>query len=113
MAKAFNFNTIKKEFFTITLPDKKKTTLMISTPTKEIMDDLQNLKNSLKEDPDVEGNTQVLDDLYDTIARIMTRNKGGITVTKKDLEAILDVTDLIYFFNAYVSFIEEVANSKN
>lgn len=113
MAKAFNFNTIKKEFFTVTLPDKKKTTLMISTPTKEIMDDLENLKNGLKENPDVEGNTQVLDDLYDTIARIMSRNKGGITVTKKDLESILDVTDLIYFFNAYVSFIEEVANSKN
>ena len=113
MAKAFNFNTIKKEFFTVTLPDEKKTSLMISTPTKEIMDDLQNLKNSLREDPDVESNTQVLDDLYETIARIMSRNKGGITVTKKDLEKILDVTDLIYFFNAYVSFIEEVANSKN
>ena len=113
MAKAFNFNTIKKEFFTVTLPDKKKTTLMISTPTKEIMDDIQNLKDSVKEDPNVEGNTEMLGDLYNLIARIMSRNKGGITVTKKDLESILDFTDLIYFFNAYVSFIEEVANSKN
>lgn len=113
MAKAFNFNTIKKEYLTVTLPDEKKTSLMICTPTKEIMDELQNLKESLKDNPDVEANTQVLDDLYGVIARIMSRNKGGIKVTKKDLEGLLDFGDLIYFFNAYVEFISEIKDSKN
>ena len=47
MAKPLDFNKIKKRYFTVILADEKNTTLMISTPTKEIMDEFIGMKDSL------------------------------------------------------------------
>lgn len=113
MAKAINFNNVKKQYLTVTLSDEKETTLMIGTPTKSVMTELYNLKDALKsfdsEDPDIE----VTDDLYNTCAKVMSRNKGGITITGDFLSEIFDYEDIVLFFNAYMGFIDEVLGSKN
>lgn len=113
MAKPLNFNNVPKKYLTVTLADKKKTTLMIGTPTKQIMDDLiilQDLKDSVGEEG---ADSEVMDGLYSACARIMNRNKSGIKIEKALLEEIFDLEDIMIFFNAYMNFINEINESKN
>ena len=114
MSKALNFNTVKKQYLTVTLADDKKTTLMIGTPTKSVMNDLVLLQASVEAIND-DTNPEVIDDLYRACAKVMSRNKAGLEITKEALEEIFDIEDITIFFNAYMEFLDEVmsANSKN
>lgn len=111
--KTINFNNVKKQYLTVTLPDAKKTTLMVGTPTKAIMDDLILLKSGLETISEDDANAEATDDLYNACAKVMSRNKGGIEITKKHLESIFDFEDIMIFFSAYMEFIGEVTSGKN
>ena len=110
MAKALNFNNVKKRYFTVTLADENETTLMISTPSKSIMDEFISMKDSLVSE---DMGEDAIDDLYDLCTKIMNRNKGGIKIAKKDIEDMLDFEDIILFIKSYTEFINELTNSKN
>lgn len=110
--KVLNFNNVKKTYLTVTLADEDNTTIMIGTPTKAIMDDLKQLQVSL-ENVDEEADTDNTDDLYRACARVMSRNKGGINISKEFLDEIFDFEDITIFFNAYMDFINEVTSGKN
>ena len=112
MAKSLDFNNVPKKYLTVTLADEKKTTLIIGTPTKQIMDDLIVLRD-LKDGMGEEADSEVMDGLYSACARIMSRNKGGIKIEKSLLEEIFDFEDIMIFFNAYMNFINEINESKN
>lgn len=113
MAKAINFNNIKKQYLSVTLSDEKETLLMIGTPTKAVMDDLYALRDTLKTVNEDEADIEVTNDLYNTCAKVMSRNKGGIKITGDYLADIFDYEDIVIFFNAYMGFIDEVLGSKN
>ena len=113
MAKPLNFNNVKKQYLNVTLADEKNTTLLIGTPNKRLMDDLTLLQSSLDAIEEDSGNTESFDELYTACAKIMSRNKAGIVITKEKLEDIFDFEDVMIFFNAYMEFIDEVASSKN
>lgn len=113
MAKTLNFNNVKKQYLTVTLSDEKNTVLMIGTPTKAVMDELYNLRDVLKSVDNDEPDIEVTDDLYNTCAKVMSRNKGGIKITGDYLADIFDYEDIVIFFNAYMGFIDEVLGSKN
>lgn len=110
MAKTLNFNNAKKQYFTVTMPDKKKTTLMICTPTKAIFNEFSVLSETVYDDVNQD---QAINDLYEICAKIMNRNKGGIKVTVEQLEEILDFEDVIVFIKGYSEFVREVTNQKN
>lgn len=111
--KSLNFNNIKKTYLTITLADENETTLLIGTPTKSIMTELIGLKTALEEFESDNTNTDALDDLYYACAKVMSRNKGGIKITKEYLEDLFDFEDILTFFNAYMEFVTELGNAKN
>ena len=115
MAKTLNFNTIKKRYLTVTFADEKKTTIMIGTPTKAIMDDLTSLQSDLKgqDNDEIQNNDETMDELFATCARLMSRNKGGVKITKEFLEQQFDFEDIFTFFNAYMDFMNELTNLKN
>lgn len=114
MAKTLNFNSIKREYFTVTLPDEDKTSIMISTPTKDLLGKIISLSSSMNIDNnDITEVNNLLDDLYGTIAKIMSCNKGGIVITKEKLESCLGFDDLITFFREYLAFVNNIKNIKN
>ena len=113
MSKPLDFNKVKKRYLTVTLADEKQTTLMIGTPTKAIMDELIVLQSSFETLSEDDTNAEATDDLYNACAKIMSRNKGGIKVTKNELAEILDFEDILIFFNAYMDFIGEITEIKN
>ena len=111
--KSLNFNNVKQTYLTVTLADENNTTIMIGTPTKAIMDDLVLLQSGLKTISEDDANVDATDDLYSTCAKVMSRNKGGIKISKEFLEEIFDFEDIMIFFNAYMDFITEVTSGKN
>lgn len=113
MAKTLNFNNTKKQYLTVTLADKDKTTIMVGTPTRKILNDLLSMQESLESAKDDNASTEDMDSLFESCATIMSRNKGGIEITKEYLEDIFDFEDIIVFFNAYMEFISEVMGAKN
>lgn len=114
MANILNFNTAKKQYLTVTLPDEKNTTIMVCMPTKSLFEELDSIKQGfVSADNTAESLDQALGDLYDLVARIMSRNKGGVKITKEDLENCLDFEDIILFFQSYLTFVNSVKASKN
>lgn len=113
MSKTLNFNKVPKQYLTVVLSDEKETTLLVGTPTKAIFDDLTRLKASLETLSEDETDVDATDDLYDACAKVMSRNKAGVKVTKEYLANLFDFEDIMIFFSQYMEFIGEVANSKN
>ena len=111
--KSLNFNNVKKTYLTVTLADENNTTIMIGTPTKAIMDDLVLLQSGLETISEDNANVDATDELYSACAKVMSRNKGGIKISKEFLEEIFDFEDIMIFFNAYMDFITEVTSGKN
>lgn len=110
MANSFDFNALKKRYFTVTLNDEKKTKLFITTPTKKVLDTFIAMKDTLEESS-VQGDA--IDELYDIVAQIMSHNKTSHIVTRETVEELLDFEDIAVFINAYTNFISEVTGSKN
>ena len=81
-------------------------------PTKALVEELVSIRDSFT-DNDNDSLDQGLSDLYDLVARVMSRNKGGIKITKERLEKCLDFEDIIIFFNSYLAFVNSAKNSKN
>ena len=106
--KTFDFNKRKKEFLTVTLPDEKKTVLLIGNPTKKISDELTSFYDSIDA-----ADESVVDDLYHICAQIMSRNKGGIEISKEYIEDILDIEDVVSFISSYADFIGSIYQQKN
>lgn len=113
MAKALNFNNIKKNFWTVTLNDEKKTTLFIGMPTKGVMDNLLLIKEHLDAVTDDEVDIETMNILYEAVAKVMSRNKANVEITGEYLGKIWDFEDIMIFFYSYMEFVEEITNSKN
>lgn len=112
MAKPLNYNNLKKKYLSVTLADEKNTVLLIGMPTKSIMDELTSLETNLDTLGD-EADLESLSEMYRVCAKVMSRNKCGITITKEYLEDIFDYEDIVIFFNAYTEFIAEITSVKN
>lgn len=113
MSRPLNFNNVKKQYLTVTLADADNTTIMVGTPTKSVMNQLLILQESVEAIADGDTSDEILDDLYLACAKIMSRNKGGIEITKEFLEEIFDFEDVVIFFNAYINFVTEFSKAKN
>ena len=114
MSKTFDFNSVKKHYLTVKLADEKNTTLLVGTPPKAIMDKITQLQADFNDMTDEDKtNGEIMDDLYDVCARIMSCNKAGVKISAEYLGNLLDFEDIFLFFNAYVGFIEEISTAKN
>lgn len=113
MAHTLNYNTIEKQYLTVTLADENNTVLMVGTPTKAVMKDLLLLEASVDAIEEDETNLEALDDLYTACARVMSRNKLGRKITKEYLEELFDIEDIMLFFRAYIDFVTTLSNAKN
>ena len=110
MANTFDFNKVKLKTMDVTLSDEKKTTLVVMTPDKKLMDELKSFKGASQNLDE----TEVLDSLYELTAKIMSRNKNNIKISAEMLKELYDdIGYIIAFLNAYIDFVKELINSKN
>ncbi len=112
MAKTLNFNSVAKRYLNVTFADENNTTIMVGTPTKRLLEELVNLESSIGI-TNTEDDFEAFDELYGVCAKLMSRNKGGVTITKEFLEDNFDMEDILIFLKGYMSFITEISNQKN
>lgn len=115
MTHEINFTNAKKSFLTLTMPDDSK--ILVRTPNKKIMDSLTDLGEDFKA-LDAEGenadNREAVNRIYQACAEIMSNNIQRKSITVEYLEDLLDIEDLILFFQSYTDFIQALElNVKN
>lgn len=106
-----DFRKVKKQVMTVTLPNGEK--ILIRKPTKKIMDYLIGLSGQFEQLNEDEPGQEVLDSIYDVCAEIMSNNRLGKNVSSEDLAELLDIEDLIEFFQSYMEFINDINAVKN
>ena len=111
MSNAINFNNVTKRYLTVTFADANNTVVTVGTPTKALFQDLVELAKNIR--AGAENNLATLDDLYIVCAKIMSRNKEGVEITKEFMEENMDFEDIITFFKEYMSFVREISKLKN
>lgn len=111
--KSLNFNNVKKSYLNVTLADEKNTVLLVSTPTKATMDSLLRLQETFKDLSEEDITVDVMDDLYQACAQIMSNNKTRTKITAEYLGELFDFEDIFLFFSSYMDFVSEVTASKN
>lgn len=110
MAKTLNFNQLKKQYLTITLPDERATVVMVGTPTKAVMDRFIAMQNELT--GEAMGN-EAINELYDICHKILVRNKMGVPITREMVNEMFDFEDIVVFLRSYTEFMNEVTGGKN
>ena len=110
MAKTLDFKALKKQYLTVKLAVEKNTVLMITTPTKSVLDGFLSMRDSME---DGALGDEAINELYNIVAKIMSHNKNGVKISKEKIEEIMDYEDIIIFIRAYTDFIAEVTGSKN
>ena len=111
MSNAINFNHVTKRYLTVTFADVNNTVITVSTPTKALFQDLIELARNIG--TRAENNLETIDELYIVCAKIMSRNKEGVEITKEFMEENMDFEDIITFFKAYMAFVREISKLKN
>ena len=113
MSRIIDFNKQKKEYLTIKLRDKKQTTLLIGTPTKEILQEFIAIQENIENEGGADA--EAINDLYHICAKVMSFNKGGIKITGDYLskECEFDLEDIYIFYNGYMEFLASVTSAKN
>lgn len=116
MAKTLNFNTLKRPTLPLVMMDEAQTLIKVTSPSTALVEELQAVAPDLTEalnsaDEDPAG----IQAIYDLAARLMSHNLDGIPVTVDDLrnKYKLGLEELVFFYMAYVDFIEEIKTTKN
>ncbi len=95
----------------IILPDGMR--LDVFTPTKSLRETFTFLGDALTKVANKTATDEDLDTMYDITARILSRNKQSITLSKSDLEERTDIEDITAILAAYIEFLTETVGSKN
>lgn len=110
MPYALNFNTIKKETFKLTLPDKDQTVINLLPPTKNMINKFLMMDKALKNETNQD---KQMSDVYEIIAELMSINVEKKTFTGKQIEKMLEIEHIMAFFTEYTKFIKGIKNQKN
>lgn len=111
MSYVLDFTKIKKRAMDVIFNDGKKTTLKVMTPTKDVMDEILEIDELIR-DPE-KAETVTNDMVYDLCVKILNRNADGKKITKKFLTQVWDIDDLYMFYYSYANFVSGHANAKN
>lgn len=106
-----DFRKAKKQIMIVTLPNDEK--VLIRKPTKKIMDYLIGLSGQFEKLNEQDVGQETLDCIYDICAEIMSNNRQGKNISSDEISELLDIEDLIEFFQAYMEFINDVNSVKN
>ena len=119
MAKTLDFNKLNRPTLPMVMCDEKKTTIKVTTPKEELIEELQATLPELQAIMDGK-NQEAVDLCYDLAARLISCNTSGLAVCADDLrekywpkDRIMNQLYLVTFYEAYIAFIAEINNAKN
>lgn len=112
--KTLNFNQFQRPVLELTMMDEKQTTIKVSTPSMELLEELE---ATLPEFETVAktGNAAAVQAIYDLAARLINCNLSFITVTADELRTKyrMGLDYMQIFFSTYMDFVNEIYKEKN
>lgn len=107
MERCLDFNRLEKKVLNVTLSDQNKTKITVLPPTKNLYEKVvlvrERLQQLLKTDLSDVLAVDIVGDIYEVVAQIMSRNREEIIITKNQAMEILDFKDVWEFLNLYVN----------
>ena len=114
MAKTLDFNIINPPTLPLIMRDERRTEIIVSTPTEQLVEELQALAPELTKILNV-GDADSIQAVYGLAAKLISCNRSGLQVTAEDLrdKYKLNLEALVVFYSVYLDFINEIINAKN
>lgn len=114
MAKIIDFNSYRRPELVMVLKDKHQTTVHITTPTKQLIDELSANLTELQKALTGQDATASRA-IYTLAAKLLNCNLDGLVVTPEELakKYAMNLEDMAVFYSAYMDFIDEIKNAKN
>lgn len=108
-----DLNNVQRPTLEVTLLDKERTTLRVTTPSEAVINEFEALLPELGKIQ--QGDRSAVDLIYDLTARILSCNRDFIKVTAEELRGKyrMDLETAIIFWAEYNRFIDDIANQKN
>lgn len=107
MGKSFDFNKIKRDYFTVTA--KNGQVLQLKMPVKHVFEKLIAFENINEKT----GSTEVMTALDVICAEILSNNTAETHIKPEDIANGYDLEEKIVFINAYMEFVSEAKNNPN
>ena len=107
-----DFNSIEQLTMGITLPNKEKTRLNLTTPTVSLAEKLEGSVGKVDEILNSDDKVSI-NNLFQMVADLMSCNKEFRTVTAKELKDCLLAQHVNAFLIAYTEFLAEIKSAKN
>lgn len=106
---AFDFNKIKRSFFTVTLKNGKK--VVVKMPQKKTFEKMQSLS-------DIDTENITVEDAFDTIgglvAEILNNNMDrNLKFTAKDISDDYDIEEMKEFIKQYEEYVKGATSNPN
>ena len=115
MKRTLDFNSIDLPRLELIFRDEARTRVTVMAPTLEMVEEIQANSSALKAALGGEQNGSLVA-VYDMVAKFISRNEEGITVTGAELRDRYGWDDLGYlviFIQAYIALIDEIKSAKN
>lgn len=110
--KNFDFNAIEQVTMGVTLPNKEKTRLNLTTPTISLVEKLEANIGKVEKIFNSDDENSI-NDLFQMLADLMSCNKEFRTVTVAELKDCLLAQHVNAFLIAYTEFLAEIKSAKN
>lgn len=114
MNRKLDLNALEQPTLELTLLDANKTTVHMTLPETKLVEKLITITPELKAVAS-SGDAGSIKKLYELAADLISNNEEGITVTAEDLRDKYGVrfAHLVFIFNDYLDFINEIKAEKN
>lgn len=114
MARVLDLNSVQRPELELTLMDKDRTTLHVTTPTEALVNELEQLRAGDLSKLET-GDKGSVDMIYDLTARLISCNREGINIGPEELRGHyrVDLESLLIVLSAYMEFINDIKNEKN
>ncbi|MBD5536896.1 MAG: hypothetical protein HDQ99_14835 [Lachnospiraceae bacterium] len=124
-----NFQKAKRNYMVLTFDDEREKdgkaetyekTILVGMPKKRIfsalmdMQDVMEKKNEAQTEKEKnKANREIIDELYELVAKILSNNMAGEEITTEWVEEQLTTEELQTFFVQYVKFVNGEATDPN
>lgn len=97
----------------LTMTDDARTTINLTLPTEELINQLQNMGPRLQAMR--KGDANGIAEIYELASQLISCNIEGLKVTAEELRTTynMKLASALVFFNAYMDFVTGVVNEKN
>lgn len=124
-----NFQKAKRNYMVLTFDDEREVdgkieeyerTIMVGMPKKRVFTALMDMQEIMDKRDDAqtkeeknEANREIIDELYDLTAKILSNNLKGEIITTEWVEDQFSTDEIKEFFTQYVKFVNGEAANPN